>query len=157
MTIPAPGITIPAAGFAESAASRPAGGRAPAVSGSPDTTLIPKTRLAEDEGNPTAGRKSGLAEDSSKPAKASYDGPPTGSLLWNGTADKGADLVIDGGSASLGTLQGKLPGVPCMIRVQDPNVAVAEAPGPTNRFQKIVLRFNKKGKFSLRIDWEILR
>ena len=36
-------------------------------------------------------------------------------------------------------------------------MAVAEAPGPSNHFQRIVLRFNKKGKFSLRIDWEILR
>jgi hypothetical protein len=92
-----------------------------------------------------------------KTIKASYDGPATGILTWSGAAEKGSDIVISSASASQGSLQGKLPGVPCLIHVQDPNVAVAEAPGPSNNFQRIVLRFNKKGKFSLRIDWEILR
>jgi hypothetical protein len=36
-------------------------------------------------------------------------------------------------------------------------VAIAEAPGPSNGYEKIVLRFRKKGRFTVTINWETLR
>jgi hypothetical protein len=83
--------------------------------------------------------------------------PPRGTIQWTGEVNKDQTLVIDGSTASFGVLNGKLPRVPCTINVQTPDVTVAEAPGPSNAFDRIVLRFRKKGKISVVITWETLR
>jgi hypothetical protein len=77
--------------------------------------------------------------------------------VWTGEAAKNQTVAIEGGTASFGTLTGSLPRVPCIVSVQPPDVSVAEAPGPGNGFDKIVLRFLKKGRFTVTISWETLR
>jgi hypothetical protein len=89
--------------------------------------------------------------------RTTYSGPPAGVVVWSGEADKNQDLVIEGSTANRGTLQGNLPGVPCIVHITDPNAAIAEAPSPSNAFRKMVVRFNRKGKFTLRIQWEVLK
>ncbi|RPJ50318.1 MAG: hypothetical protein EHM18_11500 [Acidobacteria bacterium] len=90
------------------------------------------------------------------PDKPAYDGPKRGVLIWTGEADKGMTVVIEGDSANVGKLQGALPGVACSVRLSAPNVAVAEGPGPRNGYRRISLRFNKKGRFSVPVEWEVL-
>ncbi len=83
--------------------------------------------------------------------------PPRGVIRWSGEAAKDQTLSIREGIASFGVASGRLPGVPCMITVQPTaDIAIAEAPGPGNNYDEIVLRFRKKGRFSITIEWESL-
>jgi hypothetical protein len=82
---------------------------------------------------------------------------PRGVIQWTGEAAKDQTLIIDGGAASFGTASGRLPGVPCMVTIQPAGISIAEAPGPGNGFGRIVLRFPKKGRFTVTIQWEIVR
>jgi hypothetical protein len=83
--------------------------------------------------------------------------PPRGTLTWSGDAAKDQTLTIESGMASFGTLTGNLPRVPCTVTVQPSDVSIAEAPGPSNGFDRIVLRFRKKGRFNVTVSWETLR
>jgi hypothetical protein len=83
--------------------------------------------------------------------------PPRGTLQWSGDVNKDQTVIIEGGAASFGALTGRLPQVPCIVSVQSPDVSIAEAPGPSNAFDRIVLRFRKKGRISVTITWETLR
>jgi len=82
---------------------------------------------------------------------------PRGVIQWTGEAAKDQTLIIEGGIASFGAASGKLPGVPCFVTVQPAEISIAEAPGPSNGFARIVLRFPKKGRFTVTIQWETLR
>jgi hypothetical protein len=83
--------------------------------------------------------------------------PPRGTLQWSGDVNKDQTVTIEGGTASFGSLTGKLPRFPCTVSVQSQDVSIAEAPGPSNAFDRIVLRFRKKGRISVTITWETLR
>ena len=81
----------------------------------------------------------------------------SGTIIWTGQVGKNEVITIDGGSATIGVVQGTpLPGVPCRIQLSDSSVAVVEPPGSGNSYRKIVLRFNRSGNFSVRINWEAL-
>jgi hypothetical protein len=86
-----------------------------------------------------------------------YEGPSRGTLIWSGDVVKGDQIVIENESANRGTLTGALPGVPCTISLNSPNVAVSEAPGPRNRYRRVGLRFNQKGRLSVVITWEVIK
>ncbi len=88
--------------------------------------------------------------------RPAYEGPKKGVVIWTGEADKGMTVVIEGTAASTGQVQGALPGVACIVRLTAPNVAVTEGPGPRNGYRRISLRFNKKGRFSVPVEWEVL-
>jgi hypothetical protein len=81
----------------------------------------------------------------------------SGTIIWTGQVGKNEVITIDGGSATIGVVQGApLPGVPCLIEVNDSSVAVAESPSSGNGYRKIVLRSNRAGNFSVRINWKAL-
>jgi hypothetical protein len=82
--------------------------------------------------------------------------PGSGTIVWTGQVEKDEHIVIDGATANIGIVQGSLPGVPCRIQISDPSVAVVEAPGPSNGFRRVVLRWNRRGSFSVKINWEVL-
>lgn len=86
-----------------------------------------------------------------------YEGPSRGTLVWTGDVVKGDQVVIQNESANRGTVQGALPGVPCTISLNSPNVAVSEAPGPRNRYRRLGLRFNQKGRISVVVTWEVIK
>ncbi len=66
-------------------------------------------------------------------------------------------LVIDGAVTNIGTVEGTLPGVPCQVQVNDPDVAIGEMPSPSNGFKRIMLRLNKKGYSSIIVHWKALK
>jgi hypothetical protein len=93
------------------------------------------------------------------PAKSSVEAAPVpqrGTLTWSGDAAKNQTVAIEGGMASFGIISGSLPRVPCMFTVLPSDVAIAETPSPSNGFNKIVLRFPKKARFTVTINWETL-
>jgi hypothetical protein len=80
----------------------------------------------------------------------------SGTIVWTGQVEKDEHIVIEGATANIGIVQGSLPGVPCRIQISDPSVAVVEAPRPSNGFRRVVLRWNRGGSFSVKINWEVL-
>ncbi|MEI9975277.1 MAG: hypothetical protein WDO73_26380 [Ignavibacteriota bacterium] len=85
-----------------------------------------------------------------------YTGPSSGSLTWEGQVD-GLQLVeIENGSANVGTVNGTLPGVACMIQPSDAKrVIIADPPRPANRFNRLVFRVQGKGHVSVRFSWVV--
>jgi len=83
--------------------------------------------------------------------------PSSGTLTWSGHLGKNALVTIQGHSASSGSLQGQLPGVPVIIQVDPSDVGVAEAPGPQNSWKRVVLRSNKSRNIVVRIEWRRLQ
>jgi hypothetical protein len=85
-----------------------------------------------------------------------YQGPSSGTLVWEGEI-AGAELVtIEGGTASSGKVTGMLPGVPCFVQSSDPKrVSVATAPGPSNQWKRIVLRIQSHGHTTVKVTWAL--
>lgn len=85
-----------------------------------------------------------------------YSGPSSGTLVWKGEIH-GTELVdIVKGSASTGEVEGTLPGVPCLVQPADPkHVSVAVAPGPSNGWNRLVLRIKGKGQTLVKLSWSL--
>jgi hypothetical protein len=85
-----------------------------------------------------------------------YQGPSSGTLVWEGDVD-GADLIdIQNGSPNHGTVTGTLPGVPCMVQASDPKrVTISTAPAPSNEWKRIVLRVQAKGHTTVTVHWAL--
>ena len=95
-----------------------------------------------------------------QPAKpvpaARYTGPTSGALTWSGQMDKGATITLDGSTASQGTLNGSLPGVPVLIDVAPADIGIAESPSPSNGWKRLVLRSQKSRNIVVTIHWRTL-
>jgi hypothetical protein len=85
-----------------------------------------------------------------------YQGPSSGTLVWEGDVN-GADLIdIQNGSANHGTVTGTLPGVPCMVQAADPKrVTISTPPAPSNEWKRIVLRVQAKGHTTVTVRWAL--
>lgn len=81
----------------------------------------------------------------------------SGTIVWSGHLDKNSTITIQGASASSGTLEGQLPGVPVMIQVSPSDVGVAEFPGPQNGWKEVVLRGSRSQDVVVRIQWKALQ
>jgi hypothetical protein len=90
------------------------------------------------------------------PPKATYTGPPAGTIIWSGRVDKGETIEINGDRASSGTLHGKLPGVPVSVNLDVREFAVAEAPGPRNNWSKLVFRSRNRRHTVVTVEWKVL-
>ena len=90
------------------------------------------------------------------PARPVYNGPQSGWLVWTGKLDKNAALTIDGASASTGSLQGELPGVPVDVTVDVQNIGLTEEPRPSNGFRRLTLHSYAKHSV-IRIHWTVRR
>lgn len=92
-----------------------------------------------------------------QPAPAArYSGPSSGVLTWSGKLEKGATVLLDGAHASLGTLNGALPGVPVMIEVEPKDIGIAEGPSPSNGWKRLSLRSRKDKHSVITIRWKLL-
>jgi hypothetical protein len=92
-----------------------------------------------------------------QPRPTAYNGPSSGSIVWQGEV-KGTTLVtIDGNSSDTGrVVSGGLPGVLVMIQPNDAkHVGVAGAPGPSNAFRRLTLRIQGHGMLQETIRWSI--
>ena len=78
-------------------------------------------------------------------------------IVWSGQLEKEGSVTIDGGTASLGTLQGVLPGVPVSIEVDAKDVGLIESPRASNGFKKLTLRSHKKRNGPITIRWKIVK
>jgi hypothetical protein len=97
-------------------------------------------------------RAATLASHPSSP----YQGPSSGTLVWEGDVN-GADLIdIQNGSPNHGTVTGMLPGVPCMVQASDPKrVTISTPPAPSNEWKRIVLRVQAKGHTTVTVRWAL--
>jgi hypothetical protein len=115
-------------------------------------TVVP----AEPVATPPAAQAN--AAEPHSPARSSVEAVPArGTLIWSGDAAKDQTVTIEGGVSSFGSLNGRLPRLPCTLTVSPSDVSIAEAPSPSNGFDRIVLRFRKKARFNVTIAWETLR
>jgi len=91
--------------------------------------------------------------------EATYTGPNTGMMVWEGDVRGSTMVTIENGKASTGRVTGNpLPGVPCSIQLSDPrNAAIAYAPGPESDYKRVVLQVNSKGRMRVTLRWTVLR
>jgi serine/threonine protein kinase len=96
------------------------------------------------------------AEPAKPPQPAPYTGPTSGTIVWQGSV-KGEQLVTitNGNSADVGQIvSGALPGVLVAVLPQDTKrVTVAVSPGPSNKYQRLVLRVHGNGNLTETINW----
>jgi hypothetical protein len=78
--------------------------------------------------------------------------------MWSGRLERNGLITITGNTASNGTVtQGSLPGVPVTVQVEPAeSVGVAEAPGPSNGWTKIVLRSRVSRAVVVTVHWKTL-
>lgn len=83
-----------------------------------------------------------------------YSGPLSGWLIWTGKLTRNQILTIDGSTASTGSIEGELPGVPVNLIVDVTNIGLDEEPSPRNGWKRLALR--SLGKHSvIRIHWTV--
>jgi type IV secretory pathway VirB10-like protein len=90
-------------------------------------------------------------------AHPAYNGPPSGTLVWQGEV-KGVTLVtITGSQSDEGRLvSGALPGVLVLVQPNDSkHVMVASAPSPSNGYQRLTLRVQGNGTVQQSIRWSL--
>jgi hypothetical protein len=91
--------------------------------------------------------------------QATYSGPGSGSIVWEGEIDEREGLVtIDGNTADKGqVVSGGVPGgVPLVLSVKDSkNVGIAFTPQATSDFRRLVLRVKGRGKRRAVVDWSV--
>lgn len=80
--------------------------------------------------------------------------PRSGQIVWSGEV-RGTQLItIQGNTADSGTLEGALPGIPCIVQPVDTrHVSIAAAPDPSNNFSRMILRVKGKGRVRVVLDW----
>jgi hypothetical protein len=88
------------------------------------------------------------------PAALAYNGPRSGVLVWSGKLDKNDTLTIDGLTASAGSLQGELPGVPVNFEIDAANIGIRENPGAQNGWKRLVLISHAKHA-RITIRWSV--
>jgi hypothetical protein len=93
-------------------------------------------------------------------SRAQYDGPSSGTLIWEGEVN-GADLIeIQDGNPNHGVLQGSFPGLPVMVQAfPADSVTISVAPAPSNEWNRIVLQVRANGlkKRKVTVRWALVK
>lgn len=76
-------------------------------------------------------------------------------MIWTGQLEKEGSVTINGSSASMGTLQGVLPGVPVSLEIDAKDIGMIESPRASNGFKKLTLRSHKKRNGPIVIRWKV--
>jgi len=83
-------------------------------------------------------------------------GPSTGEIVWTGSVSGIQLITIDKDHADVGTLEGSLPGVPCIIQpINERRVSVASSPSPRNNYERLVLRITGNGPMRVVVKWSL--
>ena len=88
-----------------------------------------------------------------------YNGPMTGTLIWQGSLPKNGTLTIDESGPSVGSLQGDMfPGLPVLIKLDNnKDYGITQTPNPGNDFKRVTIT-SKRGKGSgVKITWVVVR
>jgi hypothetical protein len=83
--------------------------------------------------------------------------PAQGTVIWSGILRKNEEVVIEGTQVSRGTLTGALPGVPVLVSLDSLDFGLAEMPGPSNGWKRIVLRSRVNRDSVVSVRWTLLR
>jgi hypothetical protein len=78
-----------------------------------------------------------------------------GLMIWSGELAKGELLTIDGGRASSGTLEGRLPGTPVTLDIDGADFDIIELPAPDNGWERIRIRSRNAQNGEIVIPWFI--
>ena len=102
-------------------------------------------------------RKTADVADVATVEEPKYNGPSSGTIVWEGAVHGTEFVTIDNGSANKGALvSGKLPGIPVLIQPQNPKkVGIAGAPGPENKYQRVTLRVQGNGEMKVVLNWSL--
>jgi len=85
------------------------------------------------------------------PARPNY-----GWLRWTGDIPKGNVVEIRDNQPSVGTLSGKLPGMPSAVEAADPeNVSIEDEPDAGTAWNRVVFKVKGKGKTTVRLLWVV--
>ena len=86
-----------------------------------------------------------------------YDGPSSGSLVWEGEVQGVTLVTIMGGKVDQGRIvSGSLPGVSVSLQPKDgKHVIIAAPPSPSNRYQRLAFRVQGKGTVQQTILWTV--
>jgi serine/threonine-protein kinase len=125
--------------------------------------IAPLRRLFEESKAAAPAAGSGEAPEVGKrpqplgPAPTVGQGHESGVLQWSGSAPaSGGQVVIFDGTQLGGALSGDaLPGVPVSVNVDNPDIRIAEAPGPGNGNHRVVLQVPANWNRPIRINWQV--
>ena len=128
------------------------------------TVVIPPTRLPHiaptrlPTAVPTTPTPTPVTTPVPTPTPIVETGANSGTLIWEGTVHGTEFVTIENGVASRGTLiSGRLPGKPVLIEQDNSKkVAIAGAPGPDSKYQRLVLRIQGKGQVKVVLNWSLL-
>jgi curved DNA-binding protein CbpA len=87
---------------------------------------------------------------------AGYSGPMSGHIIWRGVVEKRGEITFDGAQASIGTVDGELPGVRVVINLDTKNYALVEYPSERNGWKHFKIRSNHKEE-AIIIPWQVVR
>jgi hypothetical protein len=160
---PAPAAPNPAPNQASTQAPTSSPKPIPVRTSKPDPTPSPTPKPIQTPASAPIPIASPIPTPTPAPAPTQVHTPkPTpvvqrGVVQWSGEVKKNQRVVIEGGTASEGTVSGRLPRVACTIVVQPSDVSIAEVPAPSNGYDRIVLRFPRKDRMVVTINWELLQ
>jgi Double zinc ribbon len=87
-----------------------------------------------------------------------YHGPSDGLVLWSGPLPKNENVVVDGGTTTVGSiLSGSLPGVPVNLSIEPKDVVLAEAPSAANGWKRFAFIAKKGRKTVVTIQWTLAK
>ena len=90
-------------------------------------------------------------------AVSGHIGPASGQLVWTGVVSQTQIVMIDHDHANLGTLQGALPGLPCVIQpVRESRVTILHVPSPSDNYRLLTLRIIGHGSMRVLIQWSLI-
>ncbi len=92
-----------------------------------------------------------------QPAQQVYDGPSSGSVVWEGEVQGVALVTIMGDQVDQGRIvSGSLPGVSVSLQPKDSkHVIIAAPPSPSNRYKRLAFRVQGKGTVQQTILWTV--
>jgi len=122
-------------------------------------------RLAQEESEKAAHEREAAQNAANELARATapranplstYTGPRFGTIVWQGEVHGTELITIDNGSASIGTITGRLPGVPVLVQpVNNKKVGIASSPAPGNNYRSMVFRISGNGPVQLTFQWSL--
>lgn len=159
-----PWVTAPiqggAAASGKPAATASTGGESvfvpPPMPTSPPATEAPATEAAAPTGWGNTGSATPGAPATATTTSRSAATATSGVVVWSGPMRKNQTVTIDGSAASIGTVQGALPGVPVRLETDFKDIGFAEMPSRSNGWRRFALRGKMNGNVAISIRWRTL-
>jgi len=140
----------------------------PAVDLAPplDTSMIPQREEATTTATPphqpvelktAATPDTSAANPKALPIPAAKPQPESGTITWSGNLEKNSILVLAEQTATIGSMEGRLPGQPVHIEVEPKDLLVRQHPGESNRWSQIILYSGNRKYSSITIRWKLIR